>query len=210
MTEAELGRDLELRIVPIARVAAEPRLPALLGRRPVIAPAYTLKARVLHWLSAILILLMIPLGVVIANDWGGPFQDRLYDLHRSLGITLIPLVLLRLYSRWAEPPQPLPQDIPPFQRLVAHATHGCLYGLLLVQPILGWMATSAFRAPVSVFGLFELAPICPENRDTSERLFLAHAVIGGALTALVIAHIAAALYHHFVRRDRVLMRIITG
>jgi cytochrome b561 len=70
------------------------------------------------------------------------------------------------------------------------------------------MATSAYRAPISVFGLFELPPICAENRAVSEQLFFVHAVLGATSCVLVGAHIAAALYHHFVRRDRVLMRMI--
>jgi hypothetical protein len=70
---------------------------------------------------------MIPTGVVIANEWGGSLQDSLYDLHRSMGAALIPIVILRLIHRWANPPLPLPNDIPAIQRLAAHATHWGLY-----------------------------------------------------------------------------------
>ncbi len=119
-------------------------------------PAYTMTARVLHWITAFLILSMIPLGVVIANEWGGSAQDSLYDLHRSIGATVIPLVVLRLIYRWTHPPVPLPDDIPAIQRLAAHATHWGLYALLIVQPITGWIAASAYRAPVRVFGWFNL------------------------------------------------------
>ena len=58
----------------------------------VAAPAYTMTARVLHWVTAALVLTTIPLGVVIANEWGGPAQDFLYNLHKSIGVTLFPLV----------------------------------------------------------------------------------------------------------------------
>jgi len=173
-------------------------------------PAYTFTARVLHWATAFLILVMIPLGVVIANEWGGPAQDSLYDLHRSIGVVVIPLVVLRIFYRWAHPPLPLPDDIAPMQRLVAHATHWALYALLIVQPIAGWIATSAYRAPIAVFSLFELPPIWPENRAFSEQLFLVHTLLGLAIACLVAAHIGAALYHHFLRRDRILLRMITG
>jgi cytochrome b561 len=176
----------------------------------VIAPAYTITARVLHWITAFLILSMIPLGIVIARDWGGSAQDFLYDLHRSIGATVIPLVILRLIYRWVHPPLPLPDDIPAIQRCAAHATHWSLYALLIVQPFTGWIATSAYRAPVIVFGLFELPPIWPENRAFSEQLFSVHNLIGIAIACLAVAHIAAALYHHFVRKDRILMRMIAG
>jgi cytochrome b561 len=176
----------------------------------VIAPAYTITARVLHWITAFLILSMIPIGVVIANEWGGSAQDYLYDLHRSIGAAIIPLVILRLIYRWTHPPLPLPDDIPAIQRLAAHATHWGLYALLIVQPFTGWIATSAYRAPVPVFGWFELPPIWFENRAFSEQIFFVHSLIGIAIAGLAAAHIGAALYHHFVRKDRILMRMITS
>jgi cytochrome b561 len=175
-----------------------------------ITPAYTFTARVLHWIMALLILFMIPLGVVIANEWGGSAQNSLYDLHRSIGTVIIPLIILRIIYRWTHPPLPLPDDIPSLQKLAAHVTHWGLYALVTVQPFTGWIATSAYRAPVSVFGLFELPPIWPENRAFSEQLFGVHRLIGVAIACLVAAHIGAALYHHFVRKDRILMRMITG
>ena len=63
------------------------------------APGYTLTARMLHWVIAVLVLLMIPLGIMIANEWGGPAQTFLYNLHKSIGATLIPLVVIRLLYR---------------------------------------------------------------------------------------------------------------
>ena len=176
----------------------------------VAPPAYTITARVLHWVMAILILSMIPLGLIISNDWGGPLQDFLYDLHRSIGALIIPLILLRLIYRWTNPPSPLPDDIPAIQQLAAHATHWCLYALLLVQPIVGWIATSAYRAPIMVFGWFELPPIWPENRVLSEQMFSIHGLIGLIIAGLVAVHMGGALFHHLVRKDGVLMRMITG
>jgi cytochrome b561 len=174
------------------------------------APAYTMTARVLHWVTAILILCMIPLGLIIANDWGGPLQEFLYDLHRSVGALIVPLILTRLIDRWANPPLPLPDDIPAIQQFAAHATHWCLYALLIVQPIVGWIATSAYRAPISVFAWFELPPIWPENRALAEGMFSIHGLIGTVIAGLVAVHIGGALFHHFVRKDRVLMRMIAG
>src|ERR1700730_7415698 len=175
-----------------------------------IPPAYTMTARVLHWITAFLILSMIPLGIVIANDWGGSAQDSLYELHRSIGAAVVPLVILRLIHRWTHQPLPLPNDIPTIQRLAAHATHWGLYALLIVQPFTGWIAASAYGAAIMVFGLFELPPIWSQDRALSDRLFVVHGLIGAAIACLAAAHIAAALHHHFVRKDRVLMRMITG
>ncbi len=97
-------------------------------------PAYTVTARIFHWVTASLVLFMLPLGLVIANDWGGPLQDQLYDLHRSIGALIIPIILVRVVYRWGHPPLPLPDDIPAIQQLAANATHWALYALVILQP----------------------------------------------------------------------------
>jgi cytochrome b561 len=173
-------------------------------------PAYSVTARVLHWVVAALVLFMVPVGIIIANEWGGPVQQPLYDLHKSVGMLLLPLVLARLLYRLTHPPMPLPADIPALQQFAAHATHWALYGLLIVQPVVGLIATSAYPAPLPMFGLFELPPVWPENRPLSERLFALHRWMGIAIAVVATMHIGAALHHHFVRRDRVLMRMVTG
>ncbi|MCC6891131.1 MAG: cytochrome b [Hyphomicrobiales bacterium] len=171
---------------------------------------YTLTARVLHWLVAALVLVMVPVGIVIANEWGGPVQDFLYNLHKSIGVTLIPIVILRLFYRLTNPPPPLPSDIPAIQQFAAYTTHWALYALILIQPMIGYLMTSAYPAPVPFFGLFNLPAIWPADRAFSERLSVVHLYLGIAIAAVAAMHISAALYHHFVRKDRVLMRMITG
>jgi cytochrome b561 len=173
-------------------------------------PAYTALARALHWFTAALIMIIIPLGLVIYFDLGGRLGDQIYDLHRSIGALLIPIVLLRVAYRLFHKPARLPDDISYLQRFMAHATHWTLYALIIVQPFIGWIATSAFRAPVPVFALFELPPIWPEQREFSERMFVVHALIGFTIGVLVAMHITAALHHHFVRKDRILARMIKG
>jgi cytochrome b561 len=173
-------------------------------------PAYTLPARGLHWLTAAVVLMMIPLGFVIANEWGGAYHETLYTLHKSLGACVLPLVLVRLVYRLFNQPLPLPADIAPIQQFAAHATHWMLYALLIVQPLVGWIATSAYPAPLPVFGLFELPKIWPPDRALSDALFVVHRWLGIAIAIVAAMHIGAALHHHFVRKDRVLMRMVTG
>jgi cytochrome b561 len=165
---------------------------------------------VLHWITAALVLTTIPIGVAAVNVHPGPLQDFLYNLHRSIGATIIPLVIVRLGYRLTHPPLPLPDDIPPLQGRMARATHWGLYVLLIVQPFLGWLATSAYGAPIIVFGLFQLPPIWSQDQPLSERLFPVHQLIGLAIACLATLHIGAALYHHLIRKDRVLLRMITG
>ena len=175
------------------------------------APAtYSLAARALHWTTATLVLFMLPLGVIIAIKWDGPVKDWLYNLHRSIGAVIIPLIILRFAYRVTHPPPPLPDDMPPIQQFAAHATHLGLYALLVAQPFVGWIATSAYPAPIPVFGLFELPPIWWADRALSDALLRVHALIGATIAGLVAMHIGAALYHHFVRRDGILTRMIGG
>jgi cytochrome b561 len=181
-----------------------------MGEVTAAATGYTPIARVLHWTIAALVLFMLPLGVVIANEWGGPAQTFLYNLHKSIGATLIPLVIVRLLYRLSNPPPPLPSDLPAIQQFAAHATHWALYALLLAQPIVGYIMTSAYPAPVPFFGLFNLPAIWPENRALSDQLVVVHMYFGLAIAAVAAMHFGAALFHHFVRKDRILMRMISG
>jgi cytochrome b561 len=173
-------------------------------------PGYTLTARALHWVTAVLVLGMIPVGIAMANADFGAAQDTLYHLHRSTGALLIPIVIVRLIYRSGHPAPPLPADLPAILRIVARVTHWALYALLVVQPLIGWIATSAYRAPVLFFWLFELPPIWPEDRAFSEKMFAAHRFLGIAMALLICAHIGGALFHHFIRRDRVLTRMVSG
>lgn len=171
---------------------------------------YARTARVLHWVTAIIVIGIVPAGIYMANASPGPTQDLLFNLHRSFGVLLLPIVLVRLAYRVGHAPPPLPPDIAPLQRTAAQAVHWALYALLIVQPIVGWIATSAYRAPIRVFWLFELPPIWPVDRPFSEQMFFVHRVLGFAIAILALIHIGAALYHHFVRRDAVLMRMLRG
>src|SRR3954470_20930355 len=112
--------------------------------------AYTPTARTLHWVTAALVLTIIAAGIAMSYV-EGPAQDALFHIHRSLGVTLIPIVFYRLFYRLTHKPLPLPVDIEPMQRLVAEIVHWLLYALLVVQPVIGWIATSAYRAPVLFF-----------------------------------------------------------
>lgn len=170
--------------------------------------SYSCIAIALHWTTAVLVLFMIAAGIAMLRIPEGDTQNLLFNLHRSVGVLLFPLVLVRLIYRWNNPPPPLPDDLAPLQKLAAHLTHYALYGLLLLNPLLGWWATSAYGAAVNVFWLFELPPIVAQNKPLSETLLAVHATVGFLITLLVGMHIGAALFHHFVRRDRILLRML--
>ena len=175
------------------------------------AKGFSPTARAFHWLVAALVLISIPIGLTMVNVPNlGATGDTLYHLHRSIGALVLAIMIVRLIYRLGHPAPPLPSDMPPWQQTIAHATHWALYVLLIAQPILGWIATSAYRAPTLFFWLFELPPIWKEDRPFSEAMFVVHMGLGIAITLLISVHIAAALYHHFIVRDRVLVSMVSG
>lgn len=171
--------------------------------------SYSPIAKAFHWLSAAAVLCTIPLGIAMLRV-EGPVQSRLFDLHRSFGALVLALTALRLAWRATHPPPPLPESLPAWQHQASSLVHKALYVLLFATPLAGWAATSAFPAPISVFGLFILPPILSPDRALSEKLFVVHMTLAGALCLLLAAHIGAALYHRFVRRDGVLTRMWPG
>lgn len=170
--------------------------------------AYALPARWLHWLTALAVLLVIPAGIAMMNLPQGPAQDRLFDFHRSVGILILVLAVLRVATRialGAPPPHP---GLPRWQHVAASATHHLLYVLIVLMPLLGWATSSAFGASVSVFGLFTLPDLVAKNEPLSDILGQIHQVLGFAMAALVGVHILAALYHGIVKQDGVLSRML--
>jgi cytochrome b561 len=175
------------------------------------AQGYLPAARIFHWVTAALVLTMLPIGIAMATfDLGAAVEDPLYHIHRSIGALVLVITAARLIYRLGHPVPPLPAEMPPLHQSAAHVTHWALYALLIVQPLIGWIATSAYRAPTLFFWLFELPPIWPENRAFSDAMFVVHRSIGILIATLVLVHIAAALRHHFILGDGVLKRMVSG
>ena len=172
--------------------------------------AYGAAARSFHWVTAALILTMIPAGFVMLDAPAGAIQNFLFDYHRSCGVVLFVITVARLVWRWKSPPAAIEEDIPLVQRIVARVVHFLLYVLLLIQPVVGWIGTSAYGAPIKVFWLFVLPPIVDKDKAVADTFLELHETLGLTMAALVAMHIGGALYHHFIRRDRTLMRMVAG
>jgi len=172
--------------------------------------AYSGIARFLHWITAIAVLSMIPAGIVMGLIKGGALQNFLFDVHRSLGVVLFVITLIRLAYRMTHKPLPLPDDIPAWQRGLAACVHYALYAVLLINPLVGWVGTSAYPAKIKVFWLFELPAAMGKNRPLSETLLEIHAYLGLAAAGLVCLHLAGVFHHQFIRKDDVLKRMLTG
>ena len=171
---------------------------------------YAPPARLIHWIMAALVILVIPLGFAMMNMDSGPTQDRLFDLHRSIGFTILCLAVIRVVVRILNPPPPPPETMARSLWMVANAVHYALYALIFVMPVLGWLASNAFGSAVSIFGLFTLPNIVAKDDALADLFGEWHARLGFLMTALVILHAAAGLWHGFVRRDGVLSRMWPG
>jgi cytochrome b561 len=161
----------------------------------------------LHWLTFLLIIGMGAVGLIMTDLPTSPFKIQIYSLHKSFGLTVMALTLLRMLWRLvAGVPKPVPGS-PAWQNAVATLTHGALYAMLLAIPLSGWLFNSAAGFPLRWFGLFALPKLSGFDpglkafaRDMHETLFY-------VLAALVLVHAAAALYHHYRLHDRVLVRM---
>ena len=123
-------------------------------------------------------------------------------------MTIFLFVLFRLVWRLSHRPPELPDSIPAWQRKVAEATHGLLYLLMVVIPITGWLMSSAKGFQTVYFGVLPLPDLLAKNAELGDLLQQVHKLLNYSMAALVVAHLGAALKHHFVDRDEVLARML--
>jgi cytochrome b561 len=150
----------------------------------------------------------VPLGVILVQVELGAWQDRLYNFHKSMGVLILILMILRVLNRFIVGAPASEPTIARWQRALSSAVHGLLYLLLIVQALVGYWANSAFGASTPFFGLFEIPAIGASNEALSNRLFAIHRIIGIALVILIAMHVGAALQHFFIQRDGVLQRML--
>ncbi|MCX4186889.1 cytochrome b [Methylophaga sp. OBS4] len=169
---------------------------------------YGLISQLLHWIVAALIIMQFIWAWRILQLGLGRQRYDLVNEHKSIGLTILALVLLRLIWRYFNPPPPLPTTMPPWQRRLALVTHYVIYGLLLVIPPVGWAMSSAAGFVVSWFDVFDLPALVAQDDALKEALKTLHVTLALALGALVIGHAAVAVHHHFVRKDDILKRML--
>jgi cytochrome b561 len=171
------------------------------------ADTYGSLAKFLHW--AIVLLIVPQYFLVEAADElpNGVEKLQLFTWHKSLGMLVLLLALVRIGWKLANRGLPGPVG-EPWQRKVAAAGHGLLYLLILAQPFSGWLMSSAANYPVTLFGWFQFPALISENHDLHEALEEVHELLFTLMLVVVAVHIAAALYHHFILRDSVLRRML--
>lgn len=161
-----------------------------------------------HWLIVALIVLQFTLAALADDLPIGMKKLAMLARHKSVGITILGLVLLRLLWRWLNPVPDLPQTLKPYERVLAHGTHALLYALLIAMPLTGWMMSSARGFPVSWFGFFQLPDLVSKNQSLYHALLTTHGTLAVALATLVTLHMAAAFKHHYLLKDDVLRRML--
>lgn len=174
---------------------------------------YSPMARALHWLTVAFVALMIPVGLYMV--WRGAATNfdattnTLYSAHKLAGFLLLWLVVARLGYRLVNGAPPDEPTLEWWQKAGAHLTHWGLYALLLAIPLLGWYGASLYGARGLFFGL-SLPAIAAENPKAAEWVFKLHFWAAMLMLCAIGAHVGAALYHHVIRGDGVLRRMLPG
>lgn len=164
----------------------------------------------LHWTVAVLVIGMVPLGLYMVSRGEATNFDaltgRLYDAHKLVGFLVLWLIVLRILVRVRRGAPPALATLTALERIASGAVHHLLYLLLLVVPVLGWAGISAYPA-LNIFGLFNLPAILSANEPLANRILGVHGLLAKLVGLLVLVHIAAALYHRFIKRDGLLRRM---
>lgn len=169
--------------------------------------AFPTSAKFMHWLSALLIISMLFLGVSMIQSLA-TWQHTALQLHKSVGALVLVLVLIRLINRLLIQMPPLPTDLNWAQRFAAKASHIVLYVLMLAIPLSGWAMQSAAGLTVSPFGLFNLPTLINENVQYYAIFRELHGILTWTLFAVIVLHVSAALHHGLVRKDSVLSSML--
>ena len=166
---------------------------------------FTWLSRGLHWLTAALVFAALFIGFVMVNSVGS--YAGLVALHKTLGVVILVVLLVRVANRLTHHPPPWPPTVGRLEGKIVVLSERLLYVLLLAQPIIGWAMVSAAGDPVVVFGALRLPRIAPFDAQLFCVLRQAHSVVAYALMAVIAAHVSAILLHTVALRDRLIERM---
>ena len=167
-------------------------------------------AKLLHWIVAALLVVQLVLGWMAASWRLSPTKLELFVWHKSTGMLVLLLVVVRLAWRLTHAAPALPAGMPRWERGAASASHVLLYAAMLALPLSGWIVNSAAGVPFSIYWLVPLPAIAPVDREVASTAAQVHLALGILLVVLVATHVGAALRHHFIKRDDVLVRMLPG
>jgi cytochrome b561 len=164
-------------------------------------------AKTLHWLTAICVIGLLGVGLWMVGLPISLLKLKVYAWHKWIGLIVLTLTAARLAWRWHSPPPPLPGTVTSWERRAASFSHGALLLLLLAQPLVGWLMSSAGGVKVYWFGYLALPDLVPRDQALFGVLRESHAAIAVALIALVALHVLAVVRHDLVRHDGIFRRM---
>ena len=175
---------------------------------------YSGVAMLLHWLLALALIGLFGVGLYMADLPFSPQRLKLYNYHKWAGMTVLALSLLRLVWRATHRPPALPRSIedamPAWQRAAHHGTHHLMYLLFFAVPLIGWAYISAAGFPIVLYGVLPLPDFIGPDKALAALIKPWHKFSAFALAALVLLHVAAALKHQWIDRDRLISRMLPG
>ncbi|MEV0032382.1 cytochrome b/b6 domain-containing protein [Nocardia sp. NPDC050793] len=166
---------------------------------------FGVRARILHWTMAVLVIAMIGIGAAMVGYLGD--YGTLLTWHKTLGVAILALAVVRIAYRIRHRPPPQIDTMARPERLVATGSELLLYALLLLQPIVGWALVSASGIPIHILGGFRIPAIAPTDPQLYAALRTAHGLLAYALLLTLTAHICAVIFHATVLRDNLLHRM---
>lgn len=175
--------------------------------QPTPSQFYTRTAVALHWMVGALVATAFVLGWIMADMHTSPLKLEMFSLHKWIGITVLALFFVRLLWRLTHPAPPaLPMAA--WQHHAAQAAHGLLYALLLIQPLTGWLYSSASGHPVVFLGILPLPDLIAKNPTLAPSLRELHETCAWVMVTVIGLHVLAALKHHYVDHDDTLRRML--
>jgi len=173
--------------------------------------SYSASAKLMHWFVAAAVIVLLALGPIMKRLVPeGALRDNLYNFHEALGALVLIVMVVRLIRRMAFGVPAPDASMPLIEQRGSLWAQYALYVLLFVTTVLGWAGTNAYGDPVSVFGLFDFPTILGKDQPLSDRIIVWHLICGILIGLIAALHIAGALYHRLVKRDRVLERMLPG
>jgi cytochrome b561 len=169
-------------------------------------------AKLLHWIGAILILLLLGHGWWMTHMAARADRMANYNWHAALGYDLLALLILRLVWRWTHAVPALPAGLEPWERFAARAGHAGLYLLILGSALTGWALAGTFRTPMAkdAFGIPVPLIYVSQDRALHNLFEQSHTILSYLLAGLVVVHIVGALRHHWLKHNDVMRRMWFG
>ena len=166
-------------------------------------------AQSFHWLVLLLVVAQYATKW-LPDGFASLSEKQLNGWHLAIGPAVLLIMLLRLAWRFTHPAPPPPSDLPMSLRILSRGTHYLFYAILIVLPVLGWIAASGYGASVSLLKLVPLPALIGKDKSLAESVGSVHGALAWALLAVIVLHVSGALYHGLVKQDGVIKRMVPG